>query len=253
MTDVLIKPAFQSAYVDSGDTTKFGPNAWNAARLFSGGALGDLLVRDTGAATGASYLPDVAKGSLLISGGVGAVPVWSVVGAAGQSLVRDTGQASGFLWAERSRVLTVSTTQVGTDANLNEKDLWSYSLPANTLNADGRAVRIEAWGTGAANANAKTVNFYIGGTVFVAATAQTSNPLVWRVFATLIRTGAAAEVLNASMTHGIGSNGVQTVRANVAAGAFDTTQGMIIKVTGTNGVAVANDILFRGAMVELLN
>lgn len=56
MTDVLIKPAFQSAYVDSGDVTKFGPNAWNAARVFSGGTLGDALYRDTGATTGASFM-----------------------------------------------------------------------------------------------------------------------------------------------------------------------------------------------------
>jgi len=109
VTDVLVKPAFQSAYPDSGDTTKFGPNAWNAARLFSGGNAGDVLVRDTGSATGASWqvpgavaqggtglssytigdllyasgtttlakLADVAVGRVLVSGGVGVAPAWS--------------------------------------------------------------------------------------------------------------------------------------------------------------------------------
>jgi Right handed beta helix region len=56
MSDVLIKPAFQSTYPDTGDTTKFGPDAWNAARLVSGGSLGDALYRDSNAAHGASFL-----------------------------------------------------------------------------------------------------------------------------------------------------------------------------------------------------
>jgi hypothetical protein len=77
MTDVLVKTAFQSGVTDSGDATKLGPNAWNAPRLFSAGALGDLLFRDTGSATGASWLADVAVGFVLVSGGVGAPPVWS--------------------------------------------------------------------------------------------------------------------------------------------------------------------------------
>lgn len=56
MTDVLLKPAFQSAIPDSGDATKLGPTAWNAARLFSGGVNGDLAQRDSAASTGASWL-----------------------------------------------------------------------------------------------------------------------------------------------------------------------------------------------------
>lgn len=56
MTAVLVQPAFQSIYPDSGDVTKFGPNAWNAARLFSGGIDGQIVVRDAASATGASWL-----------------------------------------------------------------------------------------------------------------------------------------------------------------------------------------------------
>jgi hypothetical protein len=56
MTDVLVKPAFQSAIADSGDATKLGPNSWNAARLFSAGTAGDLVVRDTVSATGAAWV-----------------------------------------------------------------------------------------------------------------------------------------------------------------------------------------------------
>lgn len=77
MTDVLVKPAFQSLFPDSGEATKFGPNAWNAARLFSGGVDGDLAVRDSGSATGASWIASVAAGQVLVSMGAGVKPAYS--------------------------------------------------------------------------------------------------------------------------------------------------------------------------------
>lgn len=55
MADVLVKPAFQSTAPDSGDATKLGPAAWNAARLFSGGTAGQVVVRDLASTTGASW------------------------------------------------------------------------------------------------------------------------------------------------------------------------------------------------------
>jgi hypothetical protein len=57
VSDVVVAPAFVSTFPDSGDTTKFGPNAWNAGRLFSGGTVGQVLVRDPASATGASWSP----------------------------------------------------------------------------------------------------------------------------------------------------------------------------------------------------
>lgn len=85
---VSVKPAFQSTFPDSGDVTKFGPTAWNAARLFSGGSDGDQLVRDSLSATGAS---------------------WSVVAAAAGALTGATLAAN---------VLASSLTSVGTLASL---------------------------------------------------------------------------------------------------------------------------------------
>jgi hypothetical protein len=56
MADVTIKPAFTSALPDDAAYTGFvQPSHWNAARVFSLGTQYDLLQRDTGSATGASY------------------------------------------------------------------------------------------------------------------------------------------------------------------------------------------------------
>jgi hypothetical protein len=46
-------------------------------QVFSGGSHGSLLFRDTGNPEGANWLPDVAAGSVLVSGGLGGVPLWS--------------------------------------------------------------------------------------------------------------------------------------------------------------------------------
>lgn len=61
MSDVTVRPAFHSAYPDSGDATKFGPTAWNAPRVFSGGTDGQVVARDSASPTGASWASPVAS------------------------------------------------------------------------------------------------------------------------------------------------------------------------------------------------
>lgn len=143
-------------------------------------------------------------------------------------------------------VLTVNTTQAGTTSVTTEEDLWSYSLPANTLNANNRGVRIKAWGTTAANGNTKTLRLYFGaGTTTLFSSAP--NNLTWSVEALYIRTGASAEEFYREVLLGTGPNSA------TAAHAADTTAAITIRITGQNGTASANDLVFRGATVELLN
>jgi hypothetical protein len=80
----LTPSLFTSAKPDGSDPTKLQPSFWNRLvaiinSLFNGAdAHGSLLYRDTADVTdGASWLPDVAAGSVLVSGGVGAAPAWS--------------------------------------------------------------------------------------------------------------------------------------------------------------------------------
>lgn len=75
MSDVLVKPAFQSAIADSGSPTQLGPNAWNAARLFSGGTEGDLCVRAAAASTGAAWSASLTNLTVTGTFAVGVVNV----------------------------------------------------------------------------------------------------------------------------------------------------------------------------------
>lgn len=72
-----LKHAFTSAAPEGATASKVRTSNWNADHNFAGGALGSLLYRDTGASDGASWLADVATGSVVVSGGVGAAPAWS--------------------------------------------------------------------------------------------------------------------------------------------------------------------------------
>lgn len=158
-------------------------------------------------------------------------------------------KGGGTATASPSGVLHANTTQAGTIADTNETDLWSYSMPANTLNANGKAVRVTAWGVFGATANNKTLRLYFGGTAIVSQGAGAFNALGWVMTGVIVRTGAAAQITGA-----IAEVSTQAVMANGnIAPAADTTAAIIIKVTGQNGTAAANDVVFRGAIVEALN
>lgn len=73
----VLKHKFVSAAPEGTDASKVRTSNWNDEHAFAGGALGSLLYRDTAQSDGASWLADVAVGSVLVSGGVGVVPAWS--------------------------------------------------------------------------------------------------------------------------------------------------------------------------------
>jgi hypothetical protein len=82
----MLKHGFESSRADDTDPGLINMSHWGSVftdyvtdptHVFDGGAHGALMLRDTGVVDGASWLPDVAVGSVLVSGGVGAAPSWS--------------------------------------------------------------------------------------------------------------------------------------------------------------------------------
>ena len=63
--------------------------------------------------------------------------------------------------AKLGGVLDANTTTFSSPEDTVENDAISYTLPANTLNTDGKIVRIKAWGQAATNVNVKTVRIYL--------------------------------------------------------------------------------------------
>jgi hypothetical protein len=150
-----------------------------------------------------------------------------------------------------SGVLTVSTTSAGTPASTTETDLWTYSLPAGTLSADGRAVRITVVMSFGATANTKTPRVYFGSTVVHTFTSANSGGNV-KFIVEVTRTGVSAQLGTSNQT--AGGTGGTTGGVMVTTPAADTTAAITIKASGQNDVAAAaNDTVFKFALVELLN
>lgn len=151
--------------------------------------------------------------------------------------------------ARVNTTLTTSTASTCTIADTNETDLWTYTLPANSLTADGRGLRITTFATAAATANNKTIKLYVAGTNVLSSAVLTAAPnaLDYVATFTVLRTGASTQI-------GFGQHGVGTTfqaKSNLVM-AGDTTAAIIIKTTGQNGTAAANDICAKGALVETL-
>lgn len=147
-----------------------------------------------------------------------------------------------------SGVISITTTAVATGADTNETDAASYTLPANSLSANGKGVRVKAWGTTAGNGNNKTLQFYFGGTSVYTTGAVAANAKNWFVEATIIRTGAGAQdiAINGHF------NGSIIVASNITTAAKDETATQVIKFTLTNGSSSASDIVLEGATIEFL-
>lgn len=143
--------------------------------------------------------------------------------------------------------LNTYTTSTCTIANTTETDLWTYTLPAGALNADGRGLRLTAWGTFGANANVKTVKPYFGATVLIN-WAAAANGNGWMTSVSILRTSATAQTASA----GLQSNSGTYVFSGVTTPAETMANAIVVKITGTNGTASANDICLKGAILETI-
>jgi hypothetical protein len=149
---------------------------------------------------------------------------------------------------------SIQIGNVTTPANTSEVTLYTYTLPANALVSDGQYILLEAWGTFANDANAKTVRLRWGGTVI--GIYQWPNGSVpseirgWFAYAKIVRTGAAAQVSDAiilvSSTNGTNINSHSVPFTALTASLTST---VAITVTGQNGSAVAAEIDGRGLRV----
>ena len=143
-------------------------------------------------------------------------------------------------------MINVDSTQAD-NSGAGETDLISFSLPANSLSANGKGVRIKASGTFAANSNSKTVRLYFGSSVLISndITTAPSNK-AWLLEADVFRDSSSTQEFHAQ---GIVGAVLQTLAmSNLAA---TMTNAITIKVTGQG--AASSDITAFFLTVEFLN
>lgn len=149
-------------------------------------------------------------------------------------------QSTGLLYSKYTDTLTTAVT--------TEEVLATYTLPAATIAADGKGIRVIASGTTAANANTKTIRLKLGGTTYATNAVTTApNASAWEAEFTILRSGAATAVAVGKAVFTATSEGIQR-----GTGTPTWANANAIEVTGQNGTASAGDITVSMVTIELL-
>ena len=211
----------------------------------TGTAYGLVLGSRTNTLTGGT-IKLMSLGTTTTDGFTGYTPFVDVIyDSTGSYLQQAMGTGTGF--AKIVGVSNVNTTAVG-NVGTGTDDLMTYALPANSMSANGKGIRITAWGTAANNANAKTVTVVFGGTTLLSTALTASQVDVWWAEAVVIRTSATAQEAFAELTQG-GTVTLSDVEQSTPA---ETLSGAVtIKCTGT--ATSDNDIVQEGMVIEFLN
>lgn len=221
--------------------------SWSSAGAVDGFTY-DYLIED-GTAWEIGYGTYTASGTTLTR---------NLVASSTGSLLNLTGSATVACVAPREAMpglMYLTDSGVGTAAATTEKTLATFTMPANFLNRDYKALRLSANFTMTGTTRSRTGRLYFGSTVIGSVTTTTAAHTYLRISGTVIRTGSATQRImdivvqwstNNSSTSAANSFGTTTA-------AHDLTTACEIKATGqVGGTPVANDIICRGLMVEYL-
>lgn len=149
-----------------------------------------------------------------------------------------------FINSEAFRTLFVDPVVRETAANTTETDLSSFTIPADTFDSDGDFMIFLTGVNFAANANTKRYRVYFNGTVIYDTTALAFNNVNLFLLSYLYRRTSA--VLT-GMFMSLDPGGTNTQLVDI--GGQDFTVGNIIKSTGQNGTASAQDIQQFGLII----
>lgn len=144
--------------------------------------------------------------------------------------------------------LASAYADVGTPASTVETTLFTTTLAASQLAADGESVRMTAYGETAANANTKTLKVYLGASVIAQNSTTTApNGKNWKIVADVTRSGATSNVEHVSIEF----DGV-AAEIDVSKAGATWANANVFSVTGTNGTSALNDIVLKQAIVEYI-
>ena len=169
-------------------------------------------------------LPAGLPGQVLISNGQGGKPYWGMSGGG------DTILYTGF-------------TQVGTDADMLEKVLGSYTMPGNTLSTDGSWIEIEAFGTISNQSGSTIIKLKFGGDIIAEIIYGSPPSLSFGFQARVYRINNNFQ--KSFETVWYNTNYINTHAQNL-------TGNVSIEFTGQNGSPIANNIVLSVFTVLLI-
>lgn len=151
--------------------------------------------------------------------------------------------STGCLEPSAKTAPIVNITPGATAANTTETDLQSVTISANSMTTNGDYVEIVAAGTSLTALN--NIKLKFSGTAICNTNVGAQS---WSLSAKVYRTGTTTAVATCMITFGNAAGSPYT-----AITGLDFTSAVIVKTTGTNASALANDIISKVLSVEPKN
>jgi len=139
-------------------------------------------------------------------------------------------------------VINFNTTAVG-NVGAGSDELMTYSLPAEALNVDGKAIIVYVWGATAANGNTKRFDIEIGGGNAALFSTGSNNESFFGG-AIIIRSGSDTQEI-------IQWGGLGNATGSVQRNATTIDDGAAIQINGQAVTATATNDIIQEAMLIL--
>lgn len=162
--------------------------------------------------------------------------------SAGDIAIPPGGAASGSF--KPSGALHVNVTSLSSSATTSTQSMMSYSLPANALSANGKSVRVTAWGTLGGNAQDKVVELNFGG-VNINSGTVTQSGTTWHLTAQAYRLSSGNQVIIFD-----GKIGSVNLAAAATTDTSTDTGAISIFVEALHASASAADVVQKGLVIE---
>lgn len=147
-------------------------------------------------------------------------------------------------------VIYADMSQTQNAAGAGEKDLKTFTLPANYISATNDSLEITVWGQFAANGNQKRVRLYFGTAIFDT-TLLSFTGGQWKIKAIVGQRGASSQTSSSTWIPSIDQAGVLATQEVGTTSAQNETGAITIKVTADSGAAAAGDIKQDGMLIRL--
>ena len=222
---------------------------WTANAATTIAIAADLALRGGGTKSGTGTITTAARLYVADAPTVGSTnyAVWVDAGDSRFDGIVNSAMGTGTGLQRLGGVADINTTAVG-NVGAGEDDLITYSLPADALSGNGKGIRIRAWGTGANNANIKTLKLYFGTQIIQTTSLTVSQVDTWYVEATVWRTGVDTQDWQSILIEG----GTATL-TEVENGTAIQDDGVAIVIKTTGEATATNDIVCEGQFVEFIN
>jgi hypothetical protein len=159
------------------------------------------------------------------------------------------GGGTGVTWL--GGLLNFDDTQAANAASAGVQALRTYTLKANSFNADARTVRVRACGTFSADGNTKAAYIYWGGaagTRCAEAWSNAAGTTKWTIEAYITRIASGSQRINGSYSVNFApAVPFVTTAAAVVSGDID------IVIGGESAGSTANEVVYEASWIEFLN